>query len=185
VSEEAENRIFAAAAAAYIANLKAHMSFCERLWSAADNDSRPAMPAKFGSPIERLFFVGLFAARESIQYGRKYAEAFAREYPGERYTSFECQYSVGRKRVDFALFSFCVEGTLDGAEVLRKSIVAVECDGEAFHHGDPKAVAKDKARDRELSEHFDAILRFTGAELYADAYSCAKQALRVAEAKLR
>ena len=188
MSNEAEQRIYEAAAREHAANLRMRIGFEEKVW--AHPSPNAGMPA-FGSPIERLFFIALASVchtldgRYSLRYRPENGLYLAKESPGTMGVGFQCQYPVAGKRVDFAIFMYRLHGQLDSDDdVLSKSSVAVECDGHAYHHGDPVAAAKDKARDRILAEHFDAILRFTGSELHADAYSCAKQALKVAEAKL-
>lgn len=140
------------------------------------------------SPIEELFLIGLVTACNNVhsEYGLSigFGQFHAEQEFGVLGIGVDSQVKVGGKRVDFALKFHRRSAMLDG-DVLQESYIAVECDGKAYHHGDPVAAARDKARDRVLAEHFDAILRFTGSELHADAYSCAKQAIRVGEAKLR
>lgn len=64
------------------------------------------------------------------------------------------------------------------------STVAVECDGFNFHDRTPQLAARDKSRDRTLLMHVDAVLRFTGSELYRDPPGCAAEAFKTAWARL-
>jgi hypothetical protein len=57
--------------------------------------------------------------------------------------------------------------------------VAVEIDGHEFHDRTKEQAAKDRARDRWLlSDHFgpDAVIRFTGSEVFSDPSRCAQEA---------
>lgn len=53
--------------------------------------------------------------------------------------------------------------------------IAIECDGHDFHEKTKKQAARDKMRDRVLATKFDAVLRFTGSEIYNNAWGCATQ----------
>lgn len=145
---------------------------------------------KLQSPIEELFLIGIIAAtfrREDSLFVRSddVHTRVAEWHLGETIYALDAQVKVDRFRVDFVLQAACANANDNHTIDLQRSAIVVECDGAKFHHGDPVSAARDKARDRVLAEHYDAVLRFTGAELYANAFSCAKQALAVAEAKLR
>lgn len=174
--EEAKSRIYRSAADAMIAQLEDYLEFFKKR-------------ANLGSPIEELFLTGFLAATHAREGAFINAEfnwhiEHAQKCLGDIGLCLKSQYKVDNFRVDFVLNAAMVSGTIDGADIVKQSCIAIECDGAAFHHGNAKAAARDKARDRVLAERFDAILRFTGAELHANAYSCAEQAIRVAEAKL-
>lgn len=53
--------------------------------------------------------------------------------------------------------------------------VVVECDGHQFHEKTKEQAAHDKARDRAFLEDGWPVMRFTGAEIYRDAFRCAHQ----------
>lgn len=90
---------------------------------------------------------------------------------------FDCviapQVKVGRFVVDFAL-AF-------PRHDMPPAIVAVECDGHDFHDRTKQQVARDKARDRFMAERQIPVLRFTGSEIWKDAYACAEQVRQTAE----
>lgn len=143
------------------------------------------------SPIERLFSMALgavgFARRDSLEFHmEEHAEKAAQASLGISVFVVGSQVQVRRYRVDFVLSCYRVDwdSNLDDGRLVRSKI-AIECDGREFHHGNADFAARDKARDRELAEVFDAVIRFTGSELHANAYACALQAMKVAEAKLR
>jgi very-short-patch-repair endonuclease len=139
------------------------------------------------SPIERLFAEAFWArAFTWPTYEVRFPTQDIVETAGRirnRYVMcLEAQVKVAKFRVDFVL-SAAKHNLKTG--LVKSTKIAIECDGAAYHHGNPQSAARDKARDRELAEHFDAILRFTGSELHASAFSCACQAIKVAEEKVR
>lgn len=108
------------------------------------------------TPIENMMFRALTAMR------RKYADFL----PPKEMPIFVFQDEFGPYRVDFCIHA--------------KSLVAIECDGHEFHYRTKEQAARDKRRDREITERGAVMLRFTGAEIYANPFECAEQALRVA-----
>jgi len=75
-------------------------------------------------------------------------------------------------RVDFLIhaYDFARKG---GPRGWRKLII--ECDGHDFHERTKQQAAKDRARDRTVQLNDYSVLRFTGSELYANAWDCAEQ----------
>lgn len=140
------------------------------------------------SPIEYYFVLGFVPA--CIVHGIS-IESDAEEF--DEYFSAGCemsatkiglritpQFKIDGKRVDFK-----IHAGRENVEGKFKTVsIAVECDGFAYHHGSPESAARDKARDRLLSSSFDAIVRFTGVELRNDPYACAKEVIRLIEAKI-
>ncbi|KRE07439.1 hypothetical protein ASE63_22330 [Bosea sp. Root381] len=53
--------------------------------------------------------------------------------------------------------------------------LVIECDGHDFHERTKEQAAKDRSRDRAASLAKMTVFRFTGAELWRDPWSCAKQ----------
>ena len=56
--------------------------------------------------------------------------------------------------------------------------IVVECDGEEFHR-DPEQRKHDKRRDAWMRENMLCVLRFTGAEIYRSAHTCADRVREV------
>ena len=54
-------------------------------------------------------------------------------------------------------------------------LIVIECDGHDFHERTKEQAAHDKSRDREMTLAGFKVLRFTGAEIWADAITCADQ----------
>lgn len=89
---------------------------------------------------------------------------------GERRASqwhLEPQVQVGSYRVDFLL---------RGQEKIKG--IVIECDGHDFHERTKEQAARDRSRDRDLTLSGYRVLRFTGAEIWKSAWTCAEQVLR-------
>lgn len=69
-----------------------------------------------------------------------------------------CQYVLGPYRVDFAFL---------------EDRLIVEADGAEFHTS-RRAIWKDKKRDMYLRKLGWRVLRFTGSQIFTDAYWCAR-----------
>jgi very-short-patch-repair endonuclease len=53
--------------------------------------------------------------------------------------------------------------------------IIVECDGHDFHEKTKEQAQHDKARDRALQAAGYRVLRYTGSEIYRDAFRCANE----------
>jgi very-short-patch-repair endonuclease len=71
-------------------------------------------------------------------------------------------------RVDFLVHAF---GYTPRKYGWRRLIV--ECDGHDFHERTKEQAAKDRNRDRIAQQRQMQIFRFTGSEIYRDAWACA------------
>jgi very-short-patch-repair endonuclease len=98
--------------------------------------------------------------------------------PGGAYTIAGApQIQCGEHRVDFLFAGYCFEEA--------NALVAVECDGHAFHERNKEQAARDKSRDRDLAMMGICILRFTGSEIYRDANACVQQVFQLLEERTR
>lgn len=64
------------------------------------------------------------------------------------------------------------------AEKLDSVIVkqfAIECDGHDFHEKTKEQAREDKERERELIKNNYTVIRFTGSEIYNNAYKCTRE----------
>lgn len=94
------------------------------------------------------------------------------------------QMQIGDYRVDFAITSrasvyvnSAEHGDANGiahAYVYLPTVI-IECDGHDFHERTKEQAARDKKRDRYLQSSGNPVLRFTGSEIYRDAWGCASQ----------
>ncbi len=55
--------------------------------------------------------------------------------------------------------------------------VVIECDGHDFHERTKEQARHDRRRDRRMTAAGYRVLRFTGSEIYADAFACADEVL--------
>ncbi len=121
------------------------------------------------SPIERVLFAALCCLTLRYEYEPDQPWDLS-EHPYEPSTNKKNgiwlyhQAKILDYRVDFLL------------EVWWKKqvqLIVIECDGHDFHERTKKQVAHDRSRDREMTMEGLKVLRFTGAEIWADAIMCA------------
>lgn len=55
----------------------------------------------------------------------------------------------------------------------------IECDGHEFHQKNKEQVKKDNIRQRDIEMSGYKIIRFSGSEIYNDAYGCALEILKI------
>lgn len=87
------------------------------------------------------------------------------------------QCKIGPYRVDFFL-------VLNGGDGFGSNLV-IECDGHDFHEKTKEQAKRDKRRDRELSMAGTMVMRFTGSEINADPYGCAREAIYLLRSRYR
>lgn len=80
----------------------------------------------------------------------------------------KCQPQIGPYRVDFlASWSY--------PQYTKK--IVIECDGHEFHERTKDQAKRDRERDRSLQRSGYLVMRFTGSEIYTDAFQCATEVL--------
>lgn len=117
------------------------------------------------SPIEELYLAAVFAS--NIDWGDNPVHIYTKPYCEDE-SRFEGdhlwpQTQIGNYRVDFLFEHVWHAG--------RRRLV-VECDGHNFHEKTRAQAAADKARDRFLLGQGYPVLRFSGAEVYRDPFTC-------------
>jgi very-short-patch-repair endonuclease len=85
------------------------------------------------------------------------------------------QYKLLSYRLDFALIA--PFPTTNGDVHLLK--LDIECDGHDFHEKTKWQVAHDKKRERDIQEIGWIVIRFSGSEIYANAFKCVDQIERI------
>lgn len=123
------------------------------------------------SPIEcAMYFALLIEGRRRVDLVLVESPTFSGDLarPGAGSTSppliIQLQAELESYRVDFLL------------KVGDRRLV-VECDGHDFHERTKEQARRDKARDRELQASGYPVYRFTGSEIWADVFACAREAL--------
>lgn len=76
------------------------------------------------------------------------------------------QQKVGAYRLDFVIGWWVSE---------KFECVVVECDGHDFHERTKEQASRDRRKDRDLQDTFKRVLRFTGSDIYRDAFACAEE----------
>jgi very-short-patch-repair endonuclease len=126
------------------------------------------LAAKCESPIEVGLLKGFIALhlvnRTFTIGGMTFRAPIVTEYEATVFI----QHEIGDYRADFAV---CLAGICGGKH--RTAWIAVECDGHEFHERTKAQAARDKARDRAITQAGFRILRFTGSEIYRSSFACA------------
>jgi len=118
------------------------------------------------SPIETGLGVGLVSMHLLNKHFR-FAAMPSASIETEWSAIIYIQPPAGDYRLDFAIHLTAQSG---GRSL--NQWFAIECDGHDFHEKTKEQAQRDKARDRYLTAEGFKILRFTGAEIYADVNKC-------------
>lgn len=141
-----------------------------------------------GSPIEKMFLSALICACNNKEIGLSlYSEERCPHLEGLPVYTDSClhiypQEQIGNYRVDF-LLTFVLDGHLmhldneGGFSASGQSQLVVECDGHDYHERTKEQASRDKERDRALQSCGYVVFRFTGADIYQDAFKCAMECL--------
>jgi very-short-patch-repair endonuclease len=121
------------------------------------------------SPIEVAFAVAFMAVgyHEAGRVALLLAEHDDLERAGIDAKRFlRVQRKIDPYRVDFLI----------GASLSDAApAIVVECDGHDYHERTKEQAARDRSRDRELQSRGFKVFRFTGSEIYRDAFKCARE----------
>ncbi len=123
------------------------------------------------SPIERVLFAALCCTIFRYEYGPDQPWDMS-EQPYEPSTNKKNgiwlyhQAKILDYRADFLLEVWWEK---------QVQLIVIECDGHDFHERTKEQAARDRSRDREMTMGGFKVLRFTGAEIWADAIRCADQ----------
>ena len=119
------------------------------------------------SPIEQMMLASLMFCVTG--YGPWPLEIWTNDYPdtpAPNSVFITPQFEFGSYRLDLAIFGKDFSG--------REFRVAVECDGHEFHKSKEQS-RSDRRRDRFLQVHGWHPMRFSGAEIWANADRCAEE----------
>ena len=172
---------------------------------------RETLAALCESPIESELLTALWAVIQyehgpqgkfSLQEAGRYAESYELDFCTETrleispqsewkmWLQVTPQMPMGDYRVDLAVTprvsAYVNPGShVDADEIVHTFVylptVIVECDGHDFHERTKEQAARDKKRDRYFQASGNPVLRFTGSEIYKDAWGCASQIIDFAE----
>jgi len=141
-----------------------------------------------GSLIEKMFLSALICACNNREIG-------IAVYDKDKFPYFEdilpytssClhihpQEQIGKYRVDF-LVTLILDGHViffeddDLTFISGKSQLVIECDGHDYHEKTKEQASRDKERDRALQSCGYNVFRFTGSDIYKDAFKCVTESL--------
>lgn len=135
-----------------------------------------------GTPIERLFETGLWVVTGAARFLGARAplvvapagmllSGIPAADGSERIPSVWLwrQYQVLDWKVDYVVGVHLKDE--------KPRYLVIECDGHDFHERTKEQAAKDRSRDRRLQDAGYRIHRYTGHEIYKDAYGCALAAI--------
>lgn len=151
----------------------------------ADHADEEIIEAVGDSPIEKLFAAAL-RLRVGYDHGEsqyafiqkgvhaklKHFEVLPNSY--ERALLVEPQAEMLWGRVDFLVAYY---GAKDGLGDPSWHYLVVECDGHEWHDRTKEQASKDRERDREAQLAGCTVFRFTGRDLWRDAWGCAGKVL--------
>lgn len=132
------------------------------------------------SPIEKLFLTALLTISNIGASEFDYIDVIRPdnnvEVAKQRSTDraaliVEPQKQLDGWRVDFLIH---VLGRGPGGPIGWRCII-VECDGHDYHERTKEQATRDRRRDREWQAKGITVFRFTGAEIFRDAWACASQ----------
>ena len=127
------------------------------------------------SPIEELMLYSLIVAAQDEVENIGFVVngcGFGDSDNGLDFIAIEPQAKIENYRADFLL---TFKSSLPGFEKGRQLVV--ECDGHDFHDKTKQQASRDKERDREMKKLGYDVFRFTGSDIWNDAFSCAKEAI--------
>lgn len=122
------------------------------------------------SPVERMYLVWI--NYERVYYGLG-DDVFVNLVP---------QYKVIKGKKSFYI-DFCFE-VIDYYPIKEPLLkLFVEIDGHDFHEKTKEQVKLDKRRERMLADECDALIRFSGSEIFNDPRGCVHETMRILRKK--
>ena len=125
------------------------------------------------TPIEALFAAAIRIACSGVGPSFFSIVAGPSSIKGNDDLCIQWQHKVLDWKVDFYFTVRSEHGPI--------STLVVECDGHDFHERTKEQAKRDRDRDRRLQDAGHRVYRFTGSEIYRNAFGCAKQVLKWAE----
>lgn len=113
------------------------------------------------SPIEVIFATAFFLSAR----GHGDVSLSPPSWDGSPLFSMQVQAPVLNYRADFLI----CENSAGSKQIV------VECDGHDFHERTKEQAERDRRRDREMQSAGFTVFRFTGREIYRDAFKCADE----------
>lgn len=129
------------------------------------------------SPIEEIFLAAFYSQSlhrdffDIVMLGKPIGDMSKGKFQGETIYILQ-QAKVGRYRVDFLIIDASCP-----LEIADPRFMIVECDGHEFHEKTKEQVERDKKRDRYFQSKNFKVLRFSGSEIWKDAFGCVEEVI--------
>lgn len=135
---------------------------------------------EINSPIEQILYTALSVVAKAnfIELSPDPYYNFLGKEELQKGPYLFCQHKIGNYRVDFAFLVY--EKSFELSSKTEPNLKwVIECDGHDFHEKTKEQATSDKKRDRYLTANGWKILRFSGSEIYKDAYGVAVEILKM------
>ncbi len=128
---------------------------------------------KADSPIEQMMLIALSDSVNFMEY--KIYKKTGKPTQVSRYFQIPLETNRGEYRADFLI-------EVEIGDYKRSFVI--ECDGHEFHEKTKEQAKKDRQRERALMEEGYIVIRFTGSEIYDQAFERALEAMTIIEKHL-
>lgn len=135
------------------------------------------------SPIERAMFYALVIEASTRSYSvvvvdqHLHPTLIQHGFGIKEPVVIQLQAQLGDYRVDFCLRHTVASHDAEGRATVSERRLVVECDGHDFHDRTKEQASRDRERDRVLQSTGVHVFRFTGADIWRDAFRCAREAV--------
>lgn len=123
------------------------------------------MGRKCGSPIEAMFGVAFVILVDTMA-----VNMIVQDGDGEEVDPSDFEFSLVRQK---PIGKFTSDFLIGWTYKDERPKIVIECDGHQFHEKTKEQAAHDKSRDRWMQSQGYLVFRFTGSEIYKNAFGCA------------
>lgn len=139
---------------------------------------------KCESPIEKQMALALWVCGNAITGTEVEIDVtvYTQKIPEPYQLIIKPQTKIGEYRVDFLLQYRTIFPKIENQKIIRdfescKQLI-IECDGHEFHEKTKEQSKRDKERDRLMQSMGYLVFRYTGSEIWNDAFKCASESIR-------
>lgn len=130
------------------------------------------------SPIEIAFLIALAMRIDASKSSHIfYITDDAKDISEKKSICVSPQAKVLTYRADFLIILSNGQGTQEQ--------LVIECDGHEFHERTKEQASRDKQRDRDLQAAGYRVFRFSGSDIYSNAWGCASETYKYIEARMK
>lgn len=136
------------------------------------------------SPIEKQMALALWVCGGALTGGNVIIDStpYTPSIPEPYKLVIKPQTKIGEYRVDFLLQYRTIIPKIENHKITRdfescKQLV-IECDRHEFHEKTKEQAKRDKERDRKMQSFGFLVFRYTGSEIWSDAFKCANESIK-------